>query len=152
MAVLGLASRLPHAFMDRHCPSGISRGWDGAEEWRQMSFLSEWTLKWRQAFRPHWVPLENDAIETSSLVGSCSVDVWCGGCSCHALSTAVPLAQVHFPPYLCLWLVFPDYTVSFQLGLCMLLPETSSWNTASTMFLPRWKTYGGSHKQVTSVL
>lgn len=67
-------------------PSGVEWGWGMA--------VDEWTLKWRKAHRPHWVPLENDAMETSFLVESCSVNLWHGGCPRHVLTTAMPLVQV----------------------------------------------------------
>lgn len=46
----------------------------GAEERRLVS-----VGEWRQRLRPRWVPLENFATKTSSLVVSCSAGVWCGG-------------------------------------------------------------------------
>lgn len=127
------SSSVPYGQLLR--PSGTSREWDGAEEPRQMS-VDEWTLKWRYILRLHWIPLQNDAIETSSLVGSCSVDFWYTEYSWHALSTTIPLVQSHSSPYLGLQLVFPNFTLSLQLEVCTLLPETSSPNTISTMYVP----------------
>ena len=88
MALLGPAGTLPrqcHVDSAKVVPRAPQKGGGGAEaeECRQMS-VGEWTSKWRQALRLHWVPLENDATKSSSLVGSCWVGLWRGGYPWHA--------------------------------------------------------------------
>lgn len=96
-------------------PLGISRGWDGAEEYRQMS-VDEWTLKWRQALRLLWVPSENDAMETiaSGWVLFSWFMAW--GMSVACSLPCHPLALVHSSPYLGLQLVFPAFILSLPVG------------------------------------
>ena len=114
--IIGLTSSSePHG--QNQGPSGASRG----RGWGWGVQVGER----RQRLRLPWVPLENFATKTSSLVASCSAGVWCGGHPWLAGSTAI-----HPGPLLST----PGLAASFPCLHLLLTAETM--HTASRNIFP----------------